>query len=462
MHRAAKGRIWQTVVLVATVLALAVALPAGASIPTLETRPSLEALAAQAVVEPPAPAGADERFRLYADDRLPVAGAAQGRFHLFPEATTRVWAIDLEIVPHVELRGFQVPEHTGFALLGGGKSRQRARILYYAKARYYDPELGLFLTEDPFQGEVNNPPSLHRYLYAYQNPTVWVDPTGEQNELLEPSRPRVIDSPSEAPEGWTVKWIGEGIYLAHPPDSAPQPAPGSQAEEPDVLDRLYDLVFGDAEEEGAKLVEEGAELERTFDRGIFRDVELDVENMTEEELRAALEEARGLPAAGETVRQGGRVAGQAGTTALEAEETASAITLAGLFRGLGRKALRLFGREAREDLLGELSEAGIKHTPVEVLRVSRDRSGRIVFLESGNSRAGLQHIVQRHAEDFSRIGVAEDQIPDLLITATTKGRIVGEQGSRPIYEVVFGGEVRRVAVTVGDNGFIVGANPVGR
>ena len=50
--------------------------------------------------------------------------------------------------------------------------------LYYAKARYYDPELGIFLTQDPFEGQIQTPPSLHRYLYAYQNPTVYTDPTG--------------------------------------------------------------------------------------------------------------------------------------------------------------------------------------------------------------------------------------------------------------------------------------------
>ncbi|MDX1997343.1 MAG: RHS repeat-associated core domain-containing protein [Thermoanaerobaculia bacterium] len=51
--------------------------------------------------------------------------------------------------------------------------------LYYAKARFYDPETGRFLTEDPFPGRALNPPSLHRYLYAYSNPTVFVDPSGE-------------------------------------------------------------------------------------------------------------------------------------------------------------------------------------------------------------------------------------------------------------------------------------------
>jgi len=178
MHPAAKGKIWQTVVLVATVLALAVALPADASIPPLETRPSLDALATQVVAKSPAPAAAGEPFRLHAPED-PLAGPGQARFQLFPKAKTRIRGIDLEIAPHIELRSFQVPERTGFALFGGEESRRRARILYYAKARYYDPELGLFLTEDPFAGKVQNPPSLHRYLYVYQNPTVWVDPTGE-------------------------------------------------------------------------------------------------------------------------------------------------------------------------------------------------------------------------------------------------------------------------------------------
>ena len=39
---------------------------------------------------------------------------------------------------------------------------------------------------------------------------------------------------------------------------------------------------------------------------------------------------------------------------------------------------------------------------------------------------------------------------------------MGYQGrgtGRPIYEFVYNGEVRQVAITVGSNGFIVGANP---
>jgi RHS repeat-associated protein len=49
---------------------------------------------------------------------------------------------------------------------------------YYAKARYYDPRIARFVSEDPEEGKAMEPPSLHRYLYAYANPTVYIDPSG--------------------------------------------------------------------------------------------------------------------------------------------------------------------------------------------------------------------------------------------------------------------------------------------
>lgn len=50
--------------------------------------------------------------------------------------------------------------------------------LYFAKARYYDPVIGRFTTQDSFLGELNDPPSLHRYFYANANPLRYVDPSG--------------------------------------------------------------------------------------------------------------------------------------------------------------------------------------------------------------------------------------------------------------------------------------------
>nr|WP_243167921.1 RHS repeat-associated core domain-containing protein [Anaerocolumna cellulosilytica] len=50
--------------------------------------------------------------------------------------------------------------------------------LYYLRARYYDPALGRFLNEDSVEGQVNNPLSLNLYTYCYNNPLIYIDPTG--------------------------------------------------------------------------------------------------------------------------------------------------------------------------------------------------------------------------------------------------------------------------------------------
>ncbi len=50
--------------------------------------------------------------------------------------------------------------------------------LIYAKSRFYDSEVGRFLNQDSFLGEANEPPSLHRYAYAVNRPTFYVDSTG--------------------------------------------------------------------------------------------------------------------------------------------------------------------------------------------------------------------------------------------------------------------------------------------
>ena len=50
--------------------------------------------------------------------------------------------------------------------------------LYYFKARYYDPAIGRFISQDPAAGRDERPASYHKYLYAYGNPTVYIDQDG--------------------------------------------------------------------------------------------------------------------------------------------------------------------------------------------------------------------------------------------------------------------------------------------
>ena len=66
-----------------------------------------------------------------------------------------------------------------------GYQKDEESGLYYAKARYYDPTVARFTSEDPEAGEAMTPPSLHRYLYAYGNPGVYVDPSGRIQEFVD-------------------------------------------------------------------------------------------------------------------------------------------------------------------------------------------------------------------------------------------------------------------------------------
>ena len=55
-----------------------------------------------------------------------------------------------------------------------GKEKDSSQLYYYG-ARYYDPELGRFLTRDPEPGTLVNPQSLNRYVYCLNNPLRYKD-----------------------------------------------------------------------------------------------------------------------------------------------------------------------------------------------------------------------------------------------------------------------------------------------
>jgi len=72
-----------------------------------------------------------------------------------------------------------------------------------------------------------------------------------------------------------------------------------------------------------------------------------------------------------------------------------------------------------------MKNKGIKFTPENVVSVANDNNGRIIFLEKGNSKAGLQHIIEKHGDQFSQIGISEASMPNVLMKAVTDGKIIG-------------------------------------
>ncbi|CAG7658638.1 RHS repeat-associated core domain-containing protein [Paenibacillus allorhizosphaerae] len=50
--------------------------------------------------------------------------------------------------------------------------------LYYLRARYYNPHIGRFISEDTYEGHAEDPLSLNRYTYCNNEPILHVDPSG--------------------------------------------------------------------------------------------------------------------------------------------------------------------------------------------------------------------------------------------------------------------------------------------
>ena len=114
-------------------------------------------------------------------------------------------------------------------------------------------------------------------------------------------------------------------------------------------------------------------------------------------------------------------------------------------------------------LIDEVVANGEKISPDKVVLITRDPTGKIVWLEEGNSSSGLQHIIDRHGHEFNGKGISNSEIPDYVLEAVYQGNIAGTQGKRNpprmVYEFTYNGQTQRIAIQVGSNGYIVGANP---
>jgi RHS repeat-associated protein len=76
--------------------------------------------------------------------------------------------------------------------------------LYYYGARYYDPQIGRFISPDTLVHNFANPQSFNRYSYCLNNPLKYIDPTGFDPEG-DPYADGALGWTSD--EGW---FIGQG------------------------------------------------------------------------------------------------------------------------------------------------------------------------------------------------------------------------------------------------------------
>ena len=59
-----------------------------------------------------------------------------------------------------------------------GKVYDSTTGLYYLLARYYDPTIGRFITEDSYSGDEDDPMTLNRYAHRKDNPERYNDSSG--------------------------------------------------------------------------------------------------------------------------------------------------------------------------------------------------------------------------------------------------------------------------------------------
>ena len=71
----------------------------------------------------------------------------------------------------------QTGESVNRQIFTGQEHDEKTGLIYFG-ARFYDPDTARFINQDSYLGKTITPPSLHRYLYAYANPTVYIDLMG--------------------------------------------------------------------------------------------------------------------------------------------------------------------------------------------------------------------------------------------------------------------------------------------
>lgn len=123
----------------------------------------------------------------------------------------------------------------------------------------------------------------------------------------------------------------------------------------------------------------------------------------------------------------------------------------------GKSSANFIEGSLNSNLLDELANSGVKYNPDDVITVMKNSEGKLMWLEKGNSKAGLTHILERHANDFASQGVSD--IPQLLEDVLSTKPIKSGSNAKGLFaDYMWNGNSYRVAY--GTNGFVVSFYPI--
>ena len=120
----------------------------------------------------------------------------------------------------------------------------------------------------------------------------------------------------------------------------------------------------------------------------------------------------------------------------------------------------------KDKMLKLLIEANVKFNAEDVLFVTKDKSGQLIWLEKGNDNVGLNHILKKHSDDFfAKHKVSKGNIASHINEMVTNGNIeysrMIKRGNREVIEKLYSNNGKHYLLTgVGTNGFMVSAYPI--
>jgi RHS repeat-associated protein len=148
-------------------------------------------LAASLPVVLQAKTGITSTHYLYALETRPFAQiTSNGAEYLLPDGLGSVRQI-ASVSGHIIVTQDYAPYGDVLNSSGSGQSaygftgeEQDQSGLIFLRARYMQPKLGIFLSRDPWRGNVLRPGSMNRWSYGLGNPVNYIDPSGESAQLL--------------------------------------------------------------------------------------------------------------------------------------------------------------------------------------------------------------------------------------------------------------------------------------
>ena len=125
----------------------------------------------------------------------------------------------------------------------------------------------------------------------------------------------------------------------------------------------------------------------------------------------------------------------------------------------------------KKNLINELVKTGAKYNAKDIIFITKDKTGQLIWLEAGDACKGLKHILygngtsKGHYEDFKKaFGLGAKQVGEYLRKVITYGNVVKSRikkiGKRFGYEKIYNYKGNYYVVAgIGTNGFIVSAYP---